>query len=83
MSSMSSKVVTKSVKNTAVEKYKEMIKIAYIKKMAAELAAKQLATKQEKTKKNTKLAPVEEDEDFDEDEYSRRLDEYFDNDYDY
>ena len=80
---MSSKVVTKSVKNTAVEKYKEMIKIAYIKQMAAELAAKQLATKQEKTKKNTKLATVEEDEDFDEDEYSRRLDEYFDNDYDY
>lgn len=76
---MSSKVVTKSVKNNAVEKYKQMIKIAYIKQMAAELAAKNLA---KQTKKNTKLAPVEEEE-FDEDEYSRRLDEYFDKDYDY
>jgi gas vesicle protein len=89
---MSSRVVSRKSVHAEIEKYKEVIKVLYIKNMVETL--KKNAAKNTKAVKETKekLKKVveevveeveEEEENYDHDEYERRLDEYLDRDYDY
>jgi hypothetical protein len=86
---MSSRVVSRKSVHAEIEKYKEVIKVLYIKNMVKN----QTVAKNNKGVKETKetlkkiiekiVEKEEEEEDYDQDEYERRLDEYLDRDYDY
>ena len=84
---MSSRVVSRKSVHADIEKYKEVIKVLYIKSMVETLkknAAKNTKAVKETKEKLKKVVEVEEEEEnYDHDEYERRLDEYLDRDYDY
>jgi hypothetical protein len=84
---MSSRVISRKSVHADIEKYKEVIKVLYIKSMVETLkknAAKNTKAVKETKEKLKKVVEVEEEEEnYYHDEYERRLDEYLDRDYDY
>jgi hypothetical protein len=82
---MSSRVVSRKSVHAEIEKYKEVIKVLYIKSMVKNqtVAKNTKAVKETKEKLKKVVEEEEEEENYDHDEYERRLDEYLDRDYDY